>query len=153
MRRMTQESLIRAWHGSDARGDIAESHRLASVTVKKFWAACRADGRLPDRHRPFFPPTDCVPSVAPDCDTDANADLELDADMARAEQNYSAERNAHACAESLAAMRKAHPALDNPNAQIAPASWFKRNAPTPDELMAMARDLDRASRAARVVRA
>lgn len=152
MKRFTEESLIRAWHGQSTGAMVAKDHKISTRTVKRFWADCRADGRLPDRHRPFFPPPHCVPPVVPGFDSDVIADLELDADMARDEQNYSADRNAMACSASLAALRLAHPDLDNPESHTAPASWFKRAAPSRAELAAMARAFDEQRRSLTIVR-
>lgn len=106
--------LIEAWHGPLTAGALAKQFRLTSVqVVQRFWQKAKAAGLLPtDRPRPYFADRS-APSATVLLDDDADASEMTDADIVR-EVSLRHALNVAACNASLAALRAAHPEMNDP---------------------------------------
>lgn len=138
-----QVALLQAWGGECTVADIAKRNRISERTVNRFWAEAKAEGKLPNTHRPHFPPAEAAPPGAL-FDRDDDLDSMTGDDDVRTDP---ADVAAIQAAASLTALRLAHPDLDHREAHVSPADWLKRDcdpfyAPRPIELRAMARAHD-----------
>lgn len=141
MKASKQDQLRRDWYGPRSAEDLAAAYEVSAIYIRKFWAEERKAGRLPPHDpRPYFArhcaspakptvigvdiqtggmltnvvrvngePVGVVTAIeALDCDNDAEIEDDFaDAFMAPIQ-------NIAACADSLAALRAAHPDLVHP---------------------------------------
>ena len=113
--------LRRAWFGVQTLDRIAVRYGLTADAVQKFWQREKAVGRLPAGPRPHF--VENSAGVTDGAAIDAAADPVLMQQIDRSERTWESaeDRSRRACEESLAALRAAHPDLDNAAAQtVAP---------------------------------
>lgn len=142
---LTAADIVRRYRRSytDKFKRIFSERRLQEI-----WADAKDAGKLP-ADRPHFL-KNCVSEIVLDGGAiDAAADRDLMRQMDQSERRWESagDRNERACAESLAALRAAHPEMDNAAEQTAPELWLKRDldaglAPGHEQLMGMARKLD-----------
>jgi hypothetical protein len=134
MRDAKKKRLREAWRGALTAEQIARSAGIGEKMLRRFWAAEKVAGRLPDGPRPHFldrsqkaEPVEVIPDDdSPIADPNRVCDWE--------------------CRQMLAALQREHsaPALDHD----APDAWLKfdgKGMPTPTHamLMRMCRDQDR----------
>ena len=149
--------IVRRYSGSHQRafGKPLSLSRLADI-----WQLGRDNGHLPakgDRPRNVHAAeTDAADRAQKNQDIiDLAGDGDLfDLDLDDDEIFIAPEANAKACAQSLAALRRHHPSLDQSSVQDAPADWLKRECdphyyPTPALLMSLAAGADAAARESR----
>lgn len=126
MRDAKKNRLREAWHGPLTAEQIARSGAVGEKWLRRFWAAEKAAGRLPEGPRPHF---------LDRCQRAEPAEVILDDDSPIGEPNRTYERE---CEAALTALVEHH--VDHPAAHTAPAAWLRfdgKGAPTPTHAMLM----------------
>lgn len=134
MKSSDQDQLRRDWYGPRTAGELATRYGISVIYVRKFWAEERKEGRLPPHDpRPYFA-RHCSPATKPIVlavepplvelgpgsvsfittieSLEFDNDLDVEDDLSDAFTAPTA--NVSACADSLAALRAAHPDLAHP---------------------------------------